>query len=213
MTFRKLSQLLAILLMVSSAHCAVSEELTQRNILILGDSLSAAYGLSVDQGWVALAASQLKQTHPEVEIINASISGETSGGGLARLPQLLAERQFELVIVELGANDGLRGYPPATLGDNLIAMGEQINATGAKVILVTVEIPPNYGKRYIKALGKQFERAANTIDASLVPFLTLDIDKHPDLIQSDGLHPTAKAQPLIARHLLPYIEAELNNND
>ncbi len=208
-----MTKTLAAIALIASGHCAASTDAAQREVLILGDSLSAAYGLAIEQGWVALAAQQLKKTHPDAILVNASISGETSGGGLARLPALLKRHSFALVVIELGANDGLRGYPPATLGDNLIAMGERAKAAGAKVIMVEVEIPANYGRRYIKALGAQFERAATTAGASLVPFLALDIGKDPTLLQSDGLHPTAKAQPLIATHLLPFIRAELDDNE
>lgn len=201
-----------LLLILAAAHCAATEPPTQRKVLILGDSLSAAYGMALEQGWVALVSEQLRQSHPQVQLINASISGETSGGGLSRLPQLLQQHRPELVFIELGANDGLRGYPPASLNNNLTQMTRLAAASGARSILVEIKIPANYGHRYIKAISDTYHQVAKNTDSMLVPFLALDIQKDPQLLQSDGLHPTAKAQPLIAAHFLPTLQRALNAN-
>ena len=179
-------------------------------VLVLGDSLSAAYGMSLEQGWVALLARQLAAEFSAIEVVNASISGDTSGGGLRRLPALLDEHAPQLVVLELGGNDGLRGYPTRTLHDNLVSMTSLAQEQGAKVLILPMEIPPNYGPRYTSAFRDSFREAAQTTGATLGPFLLENIATQPALMQEDGIHPTVAAQTLIAENLLPSFRALLD---
>lgn len=174
--------------------------------LVLGDSISAAYGMSLEQGWVALLERRLEARLPDVELINASISGDTSAGGLRRLPGLLQEHRPALVIIELGGNDGLRGYPSAKLQENLEAMTDLALASGARVLILPMEIPPNYGPRYTRAFRAAFDAAADREHARLGPFMLDGIATRPELMQADGIHPTIAAQRLIVDLLEPDIE-------
>jgi len=170
-----------------------------RTVLVLGDSISAAYGMSLEQGWVARLGERLSGAG--LRFVNASISGDTSAGGLRRLPDLLAEHQPELVVIELGGNDGLRGHPTTALRDNLEAMAGMAMNAGAEVLILPMEIPPNYGPRYTRGFRAAFRDAAEASGAHLGPFLLDGIATDPTLMQSDGIHPTAEAQPLIADRL------------
>lgn len=178
---------------------------------MLGDSISAAYGMSLEQGWVALLARQLAEQFPAIEVVNASISGDTSGGGLRRLPALLDEHAPRLVVLELGGNDGLRGYPTRTLRDNLVTMASLALERGARVLILPMEIPPNYGPRYTSAFRDSFREAAQTTGATLGPFLLENIATRPALMQEDGIHPTVAAQALIVDNLLPSFRALLDD--
>ena len=173
-------------------------------VVVLGDSISAAYGMNMEQGWVHLWAQSLQD---RAHIINASISGETTAGGLARLPALLAQHQPDLVVIELGGNDGLRGYPLTQLKQNLTQLVRLSQAAGAKVALVPMQIPPNYGEAYTRRFYDTFAQVAAAQDATLTPFILEDVALSPDLMQNDGIHPTAAAQPL----LLAKLEATLNS--
>jgi len=181
----------------------------KQTILILGDSISAAYGMSVEQGWVALFGGQIAEQYPNVELVNASISGETSGGGLRRLPQLLASHKPQLVVVELGANDGLRGFPVKTLRHNLANITKLAREAGARVILVQMEIPPNYGSKYTAAFHNSFALVAKATDSILSPFLLDGVAGNPALIQADGIHPNPAAQPRILTNIVPLLLTEL----
>jgi len=174
-------------------------------VLILGDSISAAYGMALEQGWVALLAERLTGERMSPAIINASISGDTSAGGLRRLPALLARHEPDLVVLELGGNDGLRGYPTAQLRDNLHAMASLATEAGAQVLILPMEIPPNYGSRYTRAFRKAFRAAAETSGAELLPFILEDIATQPALMQDDGIHPTVAAQAMIADVVQPFL--------
>lgn len=180
-----------------------------QNILVLGDSISAAYGMSLEQGWVAQLARHLQAEHPQISVVNASISGETTAGGLRRLPALLQEHQPALVIIELGANDGLRGYPLKTLQDNLTQLVKLSQQAGARVILLPMEIPPNYGTRYTSGFRESFRLVANATDSVLAPFLLDGVAANPEYIQEDGLHPTVAAQPLMLKNVLPTVTLAL----
>lgn len=169
----------------------------QRNLLVLGDSISAAYGLSLEQGWVSRLAGELAESHPDYRVINASISGETTAGGLRRLPGLLEEHQPALLIIELGGNDGLRGYPVGSLRDNLAQMATLARDAGARVLILPMEIPPNYGARYTQLFREAFPAAAKATDSTLGPFLLEGVATHDNLMQDDGIHPTGEAQPLL----------------
>ncbi len=163
--------------------------------MVLGDSISAAYGIQREAGWVALLEQRLHETHPQARVVNASISGETTDGGLTRLPAALSEHKPRIVILELGGNDGLRGYPVLKLRENLQKMIDLSIAAKAKPLLVGMQIPPNYGIRYTTAFRDIFSTLASTNQIPVVPFLLEGVALRPGLMQSDGIHPTAQAQP------------------
>lgn len=178
-------------------------------ILVVGDSISAAYGMSLEQGWAALLERQLRGRWPDARVINASISGDTSAGGARRLPKLLEEHAPDLVVIELGGNDGLRGYPTSKLEANLSFMAEAASAAGAQVLILPMEIPPNYGPRYTRSFRESYERAATDTGATLGPFLLDGIATEARLMQQDGIHPTVEAQPMITDIVQPVIETLL----
>ena len=182
----------------------------EHRLLVLGDSISAAYGMSLEQGWVALLAQTLADREPAPEVINASISGETTGGGLRRLPTLLAQHSPSLVIIELGGNDGLRGFPLGALRSNLDQLVDLSQAAGAEVILVPMEIPPNYGARYTAGFRASFVDIAKATDSTLAPFLLDGVATNPALMQADGIHPSVEAQPLLLQNILPTVQAVLD---
>jgi acyl-CoA thioesterase I len=169
----------------------------QRSILIFGDSLSAAYGIAQARGWVALLGERLKREHPDYSVVNASISGETTSGGVARIRKSLQQHKPAVVILELGANDGLRGLPVAQMKQNLGAMIEQSQRAGARVLLVGMKLPPNYGPDYTQAFAAAFGELAGRHRTALVPFLLEDFAEKPELFQPDRIHPAEAAQPLM----------------
>ena len=177
----------------------------EHKILVLGDSISAAYGMSLEQGWVALLAEQLQEQHPQYAVINASISGDTTAGGLRRLPSLLEQHTPRVVIIELGANDGLRGYPLGTLQGNLTNLVEMSRQAGASVILLPMEIPPNYGTRYTSGFRQSYVQVAQQTDSVLTPFVLDGVATNPTLMQADGIHPTVEAQPRLLDNVLPAV--------
>ncbi|WOJ93974.1 arylesterase [Congregibacter variabilis] len=189
-----------------------ASEITPR-VLVLGDSISAAYGMSLEQGWTAILERQLRGRWSNSFVINASISGDTSAGGLRRLPSLLTEHAPDLLVIELGGNDGLRGYPTTKLESNLTRMAELAKAAGAAVLILPMEIPPNYGPRYTRAFRESFRRAADATGSTLGPFILDGIATDPSLMQQDGIHPTVEAQPLIKDILLPVIESLLARSE
>lgn len=188
---------------------AHSSRAASPTILVLGDSLSAAYGMSLEQGWVALMEARLAPSHPQLAVVNASISGETSAGGLRRLPALLAEHRPDLVIIELGGNDGLRGFPLATLRGNLTNLVQLAQQAGARVVLVPIEIPPNYGARYTAGFRDTYREVARDTGSLLAPFILEQVALDPGLMQDDGIHPTAAAQATLLATILPTIEQAL----
>jgi len=172
-------------------------------ILIYGDSLSAAYGISQQQGWVALLKEKLGKEKLHYEVINASISGETTSGGLSRLAATLKQTQPEIVILELGANDGLRGLPIQALRKNLGTMIQQSKKSGAKVLLVGMRIPPNYGAKYTEAFSQSYQLLSKQHKIPLVPFMLENVAAQPELIQQDGLHPNGHGQAIILENIWP----------
>jgi len=167
-------------------------------LLVVGDSLSAAHNIAQHEGWVALLQDRLKaRAVPAPEVINASISGETSAGALARLPDLLARYQPAIVVIELGGNDGLRGLPPAELSANLDAMIRMSREAGANVLLIGTELPPNYGRTYRDRFRAVYADLAQRHALAMLPFLLDGVALQPGLMQDDGLHPTAEAQPRV----------------
>jgi acyl-CoA thioesterase-1 len=171
-------------------------------ILVMGDSLSAGYGIDIQQGWVSLLEKELTKSH-RIQIINASVSGETSSGGKVRLPALLAEHRPNIVILELGGNDGLRGQPLKLLEKNLQTMIDDSKNAGAKVLLAGMQIPPNYGVRYSGQFKALYEKMAAQNALNLVPFFLEGIGGNANLMQRDGIHPTAEAQTIIVKNVLP----------
>lgn len=175
-------------------------------LLVVGDSISAAFGLDSRQGWVALLEKRLDEEGFEHAVVNASISGDTSAGGAARLSALLAEHKPELVIIELGGNDGLRGQPPAQLQQNLASMVEKSQQAGAKVLILGMRLPPNYGARYTTAFAEVFSKVAEESGSALVPFVLEGIGGVPSMMQPDGIHPTAEAQPVLLDNVWPTLK-------
>ncbi len=176
---------------------------------MVGDSLSAEYGLQRGQGWVALLQARLEQEKVPARVINASISGDTTSGGRSRLPALLAQHKPTQVLIELGGNDALRGLPLAMSQDNLQAMVRAAKATGAKVLLLGMQVPPNYGQAYAKQFAGMFSALAQANQVALVPFLLKGIADGPDalkMFQADRIHPVAAAHPTILRTVWPAVK-------
>ncbi|GAB6067229.1 arylesterase [Methylothermus subterraneus] len=174
-------------------------------VLVLGDSLSAAYGIPAEQGWVAL----LTQEHKDVRFVNASVSGETTLGGRRRLPALLAQHRPQVVILELGGNDGLRGISPAQTEQNLAAMIEAALAAKAKVLLLGMKVPTNYGPKFAAMFEAVYRRLAQRYPVTLLPFFLEEVALDAELMQADGIHPNLKAQPLLAQRVWQALESLL----
>ncbi len=175
-------------------------------ILVVGDSLSAEYGLKRGDGWVPLLQKRLAEQKVTAGVVNASISGDTTSGGRARLPGLLAQHKPDIVVLELGANDALRGLPLPSTEDNLTQMAKASQAVGAKVLLVGIQVPPNYGNDYTRRFGEVFPKVAAATKSALVPFLLKNVADAPDaasLFQADRIHPLAVAQPRMLDNVWP----------
>jgi len=178
-------------------------------ILVLGDSLAAGYGLERGEGWVDLMQQRIADSGRSIEVINASVSGETTSGGLSRLPDLLELHQPDMVLLELGANDGLRGIPLQIVERNLDELVALISAVDAQIVVLGNRLPPNYGPRYTQQFFELFQKLADKHELPLVPFLLDKVATEWDLMQSDGLHPNAKAQPIILETVWQVLEPEL----
>ncbi len=189
--------LLALLLALNLASALAAETAERGKLLVIGDSLSAAYGIDVDEGWVALLDERLRSEGYPLDVVNSSVSGDTSANGLSRLPTLLDDYKPAIVVVELGGNDGLRGLSLKELKSNLAQMVEQSQAAGAEVLILGVQIPSNYGAGYTKLFAKTFAQVAEEGSASLVPSFLSGMETSLELFQDDGIHPSAKAQPLL----------------
>jgi acyl-CoA thioesterase-1 len=187
-----------LILCLLSAPAAARAEAT---ILVFGDSLSAGYGLATGQSWPALLGKRLAETKPGYAVANASISGETTAGGRSRLPAALQRFRPAIVILVLGANDGLRGLPLAQMRDNLTAMIDAAKARRARVLLVGMKLPPNYGPDYDRGFEDSFRLVAKREKVALLPFLLAPIAANLNAFQADGLHPTAAAQDAILDHV------------
>jgi acyl-CoA thioesterase-1 len=170
-----------------------------KTVLVFGDSLSAAYGMNAQRGWVALLEERLKRERPDYSVANASISGETTAGGLARIDAVLERSKPAVVILELGANDGLRGLPVAAMSKNLSAMIQRSQKAGAQVLLVGTRMPPNYGEAYAKAFERTFADLAGTHRTALLPDLFAGFGEKLEFFQADRIHPTESAQPAILK--------------
>lgn len=193
-------RILLVLLLPMLTQIALAKQTT---ILVMGDSLSAGYGIKVEEGWVTLLQQELAKQ--QAKVINASVSGETTSGGLTRLPAVLSQHKPDIVIIELGGNDGLRGQQLKIMQENLQTMISASQAAGAKIILAGMQIPTNYGSRYTKQFREIYPTLAEKNKTALIPFLLEGIATHSNLIQQDGIHPTAEAQPLILKNVLPVL--------
>ncbi|MFI3158501.1 MAG: arylesterase [Methylococcaceae bacterium] len=176
-----------------------------KSIVVLGDSISAGYGIEVSQGWVTLMQQKLNEQGGNYIIHNASISGDTTAGGLARIDQALALHKPNIVIIELGANDGLRGLAPAMIKNNLAEIARRAQQAGAKVLLLGMRIPPSYGKRYTDLFYTIYPQLATELGVPYVPFIMENVALNKDMMQADGLHPNAEGQPFIADKVWPQL--------
>jgi len=209
--FVKFRYLFAFLLILLIPFQALSDQAEQSDtsenavLLILGDSLSAAYGLQQHEGWVSLLQKMWQDDNIPIDIVNAAVSGETTDGGLARFPRLLEQHNPTHVLIELGGNDGLQGHNIGKIRDNLDSLVSVAKESNAVVFLQEMQIPSNYGKRYTQMFTQNFNKVAETQDVQKIPFFLEEIALNKDLMQNDGIHPNAEAQPLIAnfmdRHL------------
>lgn len=189
-----------LLALAPAAACAAPK------VLVLGDSLSAAYGIELQDGWVAMLQQRIRNEALPHEVVNASISGETTAGGLARLPELLQRHEPALVLIQLGGNDGLRGQPVARLADNLARLVELSAAAGAQAVLFEMMIPPNYGPAYTERFTRSFNEVGERLEVPVVPFFLMAIAQDAGRFQADGIHPTAEAQPELLDAVWPYVE-------
>ncbi|MDS7694746.1 arylesterase [Acinetobacter soli] len=181
-----------------------------KTILVVGDSLSAGYGINPEQGWVALLQKRLDQDDPKQhKVINASVSGETTSGALARLPKLLQTYKPQVMIVELGGNDALRGQPPQLIRANLEKLVQQGQAAQAKVVLFGMKIPPNYGTAYSQAFENNYKVVSQKYKVKLLPFFLEGVAGNKTLMQKDQIHPNAKAQSILLKTAYPYVKGAL----
>ena len=187
----------------------MSASVQANTILILGDSISAAFGIDKTQGWVSLLDKKLSQQCEAITVKNASVSGETTAGGLSRLPSLLEETKPSLVVVELGGNDGLRGLSPKVMQQNLQRMIRLSKGAGARVVVLGIHMPSNFGAAYRKLFDQAYVDATQAEEVPLLPFLLSDIYEKPNMMQEDGLHPTANAQPLLLMNAWQVMGAEV----
>ncbi|GAA0203069.1 arylesterase [Kangiella japonica] len=188
------------------AHAETTEK---GKILVLGDSLSSGYNFSPDRTWVALLDTKLSEENINYQVINSSISGDTTTQGLQRLPKLLEVHQPDVVIIELGGNDGLRGFPPNTIKQNLnklVTLSQQANAD---VLLLGIQIPPNYGQKYAQAFFNNYQQIADVSQIALVPFFLENVGGKDELMQDDGIHPNEKAQPILLENVWPKVREVL----
>lgn len=181
-----------------------------KTIMIVGDSLSAGYGIQPQQGWVHLLQKRLDQQYPKQhKVVNASVSGETTSGALARLPKLLQTHRPDVVVIELGGNDGLRGQPPQMIQKNLANLIQHSQKAKAKVVIFGIKMPPNYGSAYSKAFENNYKVVSQQYKVKLLPFFMKGIAGNKQLMQKDLIHPNAKAQPILLNNAYPYIKGAL----
>lgn len=198
-----------ILFLIVLLSCVNARAADVPTVLIFGDSLSAGYGIDVDQSWAALLQSRLEQQGYEHRVVNASISGETTEGGAERIAPALVNFEPALIILELGGNDGLRGFPPDRMRSNLEEIITTSKASGAAVVLLGIRIPSNYGPRYTQAFESVFRETAEALDVPWIEFFMEGIALNDELMQADGIHPNAAAQPKLLDNAWPIIEAAL----
>jgi acyl-CoA thioesterase-1 len=199
-----------VLILMFPLMAGVTPAGARTKILVMGDSISAAYGIQREAGWVALLDERLGELESPWQVVNASISGETTGGGLARLPNALEAHDPGIVIIELGGNDGLRGYPVARIRDNLDQLVALAKAQSRNVLLLGIQIPPNYGPRYTTAFASMYREIAAEREVPFVPFLLENVALTPTMMQNDGIHPTAEAQSQLLDVIWAERSARLN---
>ncbi len=200
---------LPLLLLVAIVIATEADANETTTVLVLGDSISAAYGIAIDDGWVALMQNKLEDEYGDINLVNASVTGDTTGNGLGRLPALLEEYNPRMLIIELGGNDGLRGLSIKKLKSNLIDMAEMANNIGAVPVIVAVQLPGNYGKAYNKLFAAAFSSAAEATDAILVTSLFEGMSASSEWFQTDGIHPSTKAQPVMLDNVWKLVEPAL----
>lgn len=184
--------------------------LSAKTILVLGDSISAAYGMQLQQGWVQLLQKRLEQQYPKKhKVVNASVSGETTSGAVARLDKLLHNYKPDIILIELGGNDGLRGQPPQLIQKNLATLLQQSQKAKATVIVLGMKIPPNYGTAYSQAFEKNYAVVCKQYKVACMPFFLEGIAGNKKLMQADLVHPNAKAQSILLNNAYPYIKGAL----
>lgn len=193
------------LLLLFCLICGSSYSTSPPRILVLGDSLSSAFGLTVDQGWVHLLQQRLQQDGFPHQVINASISGDTTTNGLARLTSALDTHQPSIVIVELGGNDGLRAQPVSMIKENLDTIIETVTSSGSDVLLAGMRLPPNYGPTYVEQFERIYPDLAESKQVSLIPFFMNNVAAVPGLMQMDGVHPNAAAQSILLDNVWPHL--------
>ena len=176
-----------------------------KSIVVLGDSISAGYGMSLEKAWVNLLQKKLSQENYSYQVINESISGDTTHGGLARIDSVLKKHQPTIILIELGANDGLRGHPPLLIKKNLRELIKKSQNAGANVVLLSMRIPTNYGKRYTDLFYDNYSDLAKEMSVHVVPFILDKIATNQHLMQADGLHPNDHAQPMIVENIWPFL--------
>jgi acyl-CoA thioesterase-1 len=184
-------------LVLLTVVCAPAAQGAGQTIVVVGDSLSSGYGIAAEQSWVEMLEDRLQAEGYGYQVVNASIAGDTTAGGLARLPRLLDSHEPNLVVIELGGNDGLRGQPIATLRANLTKMVELCHQAGAQVVLAGIQIPPNYGPAYTQALAAVYPELAKRHGTALIEFLLEDVALNANLMQPDGIHPNAAGQEIV----------------
>ena len=205
----RLRQLLLLCLTLCSVLCASAAYSASKNLLVLGDSISAEYGLPRDSGWVNLLQKRLADEKLAFNVINASISGETTAGGLTRLPALLQQHKPAVLIIELGGNDGLRGLSLAATQANLREMIKSADRIGARVLLLGMRVPPNYGPDYSKRFAAMYQGLARERNVKLVPFLFSGLEDTERFFQQDRIHPNQRAQPVMLDNVWPGLRALL----
>lgn len=207
--FDVVTRLLRLLLALAFILNATSAYSASKTVLVLGDSLSAEYGIPRGAGWVTLLEKRIKAERIDADIVNASISGETTSGGKARLPALLEQHRPSVVVLELGGNDGLRGLPLSAAESNLRSMITQAQNAKAKVLLVGMQIPPNYGREYTEKFSAIYKKLSQDTKIPLVPFLLEGVATQPQLFQADRIHPVAEAQPIMLNNIWPQLKSLL----
>lgn len=198
--------LFAMLLSMGLGVFSQQAKAAEKTLLVYGDSLSAAYGIELEKGWVALLTNKLRETHPQWQVVNLSISGETTSGGLSRLPDALEKHTPDLVLLELGANDGLRGTQLKSIRSNFTAMLTMITEKKIPVLLFEMHMPPNYGPAYTKRFNSIYADMSKQFQVPVVPFFLNGVAGQAELNQPDGIHPLAKAQPRLLENVWPSLE-------
>jgi len=214
--YRKYLVILLALVLLSAQFAVSADNIpgseSQPRILVIGDSLSAAYNMPSRDAWPSLLETRLIEHGYPWQVFNSSITGDTTEGALARLPRLLERHAPEIVIIELGGNDGLRGLSPEVTRSNMAKMIEMSQSQGAEVLLTGIRIPPNYGDQYVRQFEGIYPHLAGQYDAALVPFFMEGVALDPNLMQADGIHPSVEAQPILLDNVWPALEPLLNSN-